>query len=146
MVVIVYVFGDYVGGYDYGDVVIGEFGDVVCIICIVCVDMVDIMCFMFVQIIVQCGEMICFEVVNSGYVWYEMMLGILVDFFVYVEQMCKYFEMEYVDGNVVIVDLGQYSEIVWYFMCIGLVEFVCLQFGYFEVGMCGVVQVCGNRF
>lgn len=59
----------------------------------------------------------------------------------YVELMKKFFEMEYVDVNMVYVKFGKSGEIVWQFIKVGEFQFVCLQLGYFEVGMVGKLIV-----
>ncbi|CAJ0821293.1 hypothetical protein LMG19087_04388 [Ralstonia wenshanensis] len=145
MTVIAHASGNHAGGHDHGDAAIGEPGDAARITRTVRVDMADTMRFTPAQIIVQRGETIRFEVVNSGHVRHEMTLGTPADLLAHAEQMRKHPEMEHADGNAVTVDPGQRGEIVWHFTRPGAVEFACLQPGHFEAGMRGAVQVRGNR-
>lgn len=105
VVFVMFVGGIYGGGYD--ELLIGEVGVVVNVICMIEVDVVDSMCFMFLNVLVKKGEIICFVIKNFGKVLYEFSFGMEKEFKEYYEVMKKNLGMEYEEVNKILFKFGK---------------------------------------
>lgn len=115
---------------------------------------------------VKVGEMVCFVLKNEGKLLYEFNLGDVVMYVEYQKEMLEMQQfgmfiligmvlmdysqmgygmvgmdygwmMKYDDFNSVLVELGKSVELIWIFVKVIWLEFVCNIFGYYQVGMVG---------
>ena len=105
------------------------------------VDMNDKMRFSPDTIQIQRGEVVRFEVKNSGKVMHEMVLGTLKELKEHAELMRKHPGMEHDEPYMAHVAPGKTEKIVWQFTKAGEFFYGCLVPGHFEAGMMGKVVV-----
>lgn len=105
------------------------------------IDMRDTMRFFPDLINIKQGETIRFEVLNSGKVLHEMVIGTKQELDAHAEMMKKHPNMEHDEAYMAHVDPGQKGEIVWLFNREGEFEFACLIPGHYEAGMRGKIRV-----
>lgn len=108
------------------------------------VDMSDDMRFKPETIEVKQGETIRFRVKNSGKIRHEMVIGTPEMLKQHYAMMMKMPGMQHAEDNMVTVDPGNTSELVWAFTRGGTVDFACLQPGHYDAGMKGQVRVAGR--
>ena len=108
------------------------------------ITMLDTMRFRPASIRVRAGETVRLVIHNAGKVKHELVLGTEQDLREHNAFMKKNPEMEHEDDNMVTVQAGQQSDIVWQFGKAGTVHFACLQPGHYEAGMKGVLTVKGR--
>ena len=105
------------------------------------VDMNDKMRFSPDTIQIKRGEVVRFEVKNSGKVMHEMVLGTLKELKEHAELMRKHPGMEHDEPYMAHVAPGKTEKIVWQFTKAGEFFYGCLVPGHFEAGMLGKVVV-----
>lgn len=105
------------------------------------IDMTDSMHFNPARIKIKQGDTIRFLVKNSGKIKHELILGSLKTLKEHGESMKNSPNMAHVEPNMVTVDPGQSSELIWQFTHIGKVHFACLQPGHYDAGMAGAILV-----
>lgn len=105
------------------------------------VTMNDAMRFSPAYIAVKRGEVIRFNVVNTGKLKHEMVIGSAAFLQEHAKLMQRFPEMEHAEPNQVTVPPGKSGVVIWQFDTAGTVNFACLQPGHFEAGMKGAVQV-----
>lgn len=105
------------------------------------IDMNDRMRFTPSTITVKRGETIRFEVVNSGKLLHEMVIGTEKELQEHAALMKKFPDMEHDEPYMVHVDPGKRGSMVWQFTKAGNFLFGCLIPGHFEAGMIGRIQV-----
>ena len=105
------------------------------------VDMSDKMRFSPETLQIKRGEVVRFEVKNSGKVLHEMVLGTLKELKEHAELMRKHPGMEHDEPYMAHVAPGKSEHIVWQFTQAGEFYYGCLIPGHFEAGMIGKVTV-----
>jgi uncharacterized cupredoxin-like copper-binding protein len=105
------------------------------------IDMRDTMRFSPNHITVKKGETVRFNVVNSGKVLHEMVIGTKKELDHHAEMMKKHPNMEHDEAYMAHVDPGKKGEIVWLFNREGEFDFACLIPGHYEAGMKGKIRV-----
>lgn len=110
----------------------------------VTITMLDSMRFSPATIRVRGGETVRFVVRNAGKVKHELVLGTQKDLDEHHAFMQKNPDMEHEDDNMVTVQPGHQSEIIWQFGRAGSVHFACLQPGHYGAGMRGLITVRGK--
>lgn len=110
----------------------------------VTITMLDTMRFSPASIRVRGGETVRFQIYNAGKVKHELVLGTQKDLRAHNAFMQKNPDMEHEDDNMVTVQPGQRSEIIWQFGKPGTVLFACLQPGHYDAGMKGQVTISGR--
>ncbi len=108
------------------------------------VEMTDQMRFSPVEIAVQRGETIRFEVINKGKLEHELVLGTLAGLKQHLEHMKQHAGAAHEEGdkrNEVEVAPGKRGIIGWQFTKAGEFYYGCLVPGHFEAGMIGKVLV-----
>ena len=144
-VVPAYASGDHAGGHPHGDSTrIGQAGQADKAKRPVTITMLDTMRFSPASIRVRGGETVRFIIHNAGKVKHELVLGTEKDLREHNAFMQKNPDMEHEDDNMVTVQPGQQSEIVWQFGKSGTVHFACLQPGHYDAGMKGLVTIKGK--
>lgn len=105
------------------------------------VDMNDRMRFSPDSIHIKRGEVVRFEVRNSGKVMHEMVLGTMNELKEHAELMRKHPGMEHDEPYMAHVAPGKTERIVWHFTKPGEFYYGCLIPGHFEAGMVGKLIV-----
>ena len=105
------------------------------------VDMSDKMRFSPEVLEIRRGEIVRFEVKNSGKVMHEMVLGTMKELKEHAELMKKHPGMEHDEPYMAHVAPGKRENIVWHFTKAGEFFYGCLIPGHFEAGMMGKVVV-----
>jgi uncharacterized cupredoxin-like copper-binding protein len=105
------------------------------------IDMNDRMRFNPATIQVKRGEVVRFEVKNSGKTMHEMVLGTMQELKEHAELMRKHPGMEHDEPYMAHVGPGKTGEIVWNFNRAGEFEFACLIAGHYQGGMVGTIKV-----
>jgi uncharacterized cupredoxin-like copper-binding protein len=137
-----YAGGDHAGGHHHGETGdIGHAGAAEKAKRTITIQMLDTMRFSPASIRVQGGETVRFVIHNVGKVKHELVLGTEADLREHNAFMQKNPEMEHEDDNMVTVQPGQRSEIIWQFGKTGTVHFACLQPGHYGAGMKGRVTI-----
>lgn len=119
----------------------GKTGDPKMVSRTIAVDMSDRMRFAPGTITVKQGETIHFEIMNSGKVLHEMVLGTMKDLQEHAKLMRKFPGMEHDEPYQAHVATGKKGEIIWQFTKSGVFHYGCLIPGHFEAGMVGRVEV-----
>lgn len=120
---------------------IGVPGDAKSVTRTIKVEMSDTMRFTPARIEIRRGETIRFEVVNTGKIPHEMMIGTAHELAEHAAEMKKFPEMEHDDPNAVSLEPGKTGEILWRFTKAGAFDFACLHPGHFDAGMQGRIIV-----
>ncbi|HYC48671.1 MAG TPA: cupredoxin family protein [Burkholderiales bacterium] len=105
------------------------------------VDMNDRMRFDPAELTVKRGEVVRFEVKNSGRTMHEMVLGTMKDLKEHAELMRKHPGMEHDEPYMAHVAPGKTERMVWQFTKAGQFYYACLVSGHFEAGMMGKITV-----
>ena len=105
------------------------------------VDMSDKMRFSPETLEIKRGEVVRFEVKNSGKVMHEMVLGTMKELKEHAELMRRHPGMEHDEPYMAHVAPGKRERIVWQFTQAGEFYYGCLIPGHFEAGMIGKVTV-----
>ena len=105
------------------------------------IDMSDKMRFNPGTIEVKRGEIVRFEVKNSGRTIHEMVLGTMQELQEHAELMRKHPGMEHDEPYMAHVAPGKTERIVWHFDKPGEFYYGCLIPGHFESGMVGRITV-----
>ena len=105
------------------------------------IDMRDTMRFSPELLTIKKGETIRFEVLNTGKVLHEMVIGTKQELDSHAELMKKHPNMEHDEAYMAHVDPGKRGEIVWLFNREGEFDFACLIPGHYEAGMKGKIRV-----
>ena len=105
------------------------------------VDMNDTMRFSPSTLEVKRGEVVRFQVKNSGKVMHEMVLGTMQELKEHAELMRKHPGMEHDEPYMAHVAPGKTERIVWHFTRVGEFYYGCLVPGHFEAGMIGRIVV-----
>jgi uncharacterized cupredoxin-like copper-binding protein len=105
------------------------------------VDMRDTMRFDPAALTVRRGEVVRFEVKNSGKTMHELVLGTLQELKEHAELMRKHPGMEHDEPYMAHVAPGRTERIVWQFTKPGEFYYGCLIPGHFEAGMMGRIVV-----
>lgn len=105
------------------------------------IDMSDKMRFSPSALEVKQGEVVRFEVKNSGKIMHEMVLGTMDELKKHAELMKKHPGMEHDEPYMAHVAPGKSETIVWHFTKPGEFYYGCLIPGHFEAGMIGKVVV-----
>ncbi|MGH8637825.1 MAG: cupredoxin domain-containing protein, partial [Burkholderiales bacterium] len=105
------------------------------------IDMADTMRYSPSQITVKRGEIIRFEVRNSGKVMHEIVFGTRQDLKAHAELMRKHPGMVHEEPYMAHVAPGRTERLVWQFTRPGAFYYGCLVPGHFEAGMIGKVIV-----
>ncbi|HEY4069459.1 MAG TPA: cupredoxin family protein [Burkholderiaceae bacterium] len=107
------------------------------------VSMTDAMRFTPSHVVVHEGQTLRFVVRNEGRLRHEFVLGSDAGLAAHAEMMKLHPDMHHSDPNMVTLEGGQTSEVIWRFTTDGSVGFACLQPGHFDAGMRGQVDVRG---
>ena len=105
------------------------------------VDMNDKMRFSPDSLEIKRGEVVRFDVKNSGKVMHEMVLGTMKELKEHAELMRKHPGMEHDEPYMVHVSPGKSENVVWHFTKAGEFYYGCLIPGHFEAGMIGKIVV-----
>ena len=105
------------------------------------VDMNDKMRFSPEALEIKRGEVVRFQVKNSGKVMHEMVLGTMTELKEHAELMRKHPGMEHDEPYMAHVAPGKTENIVWHFTKAGEFFYGCLIPGHFEAGMMGRIVV-----
>ena len=105
------------------------------------VDMSDRMRFTPAELTIKQGEIVRFEVRNSGRTLHEMVLGTMKELKEHADLMKKHPGMEHDEPYMAHVAPGKTGRIVWQFTQPGEFYYGCLIPGHFEAGMIGKVIV-----
>jgi uncharacterized cupredoxin-like copper-binding protein len=105
------------------------------------IDMNDRMRFNPATIQVKRGEVVRFEVKNSGKTMHEMVLGTMQELKAHAELMRKFPEMEHDEPYMAHVKPGRTETLAWQFTKPGEFFYGCLIPGHFEAGMIGRIIV-----
>lgn len=105
------------------------------------VDMNDKMRFVPGDLTVKLGEIVRFEVKNSGKVMHEMVIGTMAELKAHAELMRKHPGMEHDEPYMAHAAPGKTERIVWHFTKPGEFYYGCLVPGHFEAGMIGKIVV-----
>ena len=105
------------------------------------VDMNDRMRFEPAALTVKRGDVVRFDVRNSGRTMHEMVLGTMEELKEHAELMRKHPGMEHDEPWMAHVAPGKTGRIVWQFTTPGEFYFGCLVPGHFEAGMMGRIVV-----
>ncbi|MBM3344096.1 MAG: plastocyanin, partial [Betaproteobacteria bacterium] len=87
------------------------------------------------------GEIVRFNVKNSGKVMHEMVIGTMKELKEHAELMKKHPNMEHDEPYMAHVSPGKTQQIVWQFTKPGEFFYGCLLPGHFEAGMIGKIIV-----
>ena len=105
------------------------------------VDMSDTMRFRPGTLEIKRGEIVRFDVKNSGKMMHEMVLGTMKELKDHAELMRKHPGMEHDEPYMAHVAPGKTERIVWQFTQPGEFYYGCLVPGHFEAGMVGRIVV-----
>jgi uncharacterized cupredoxin-like copper-binding protein len=92
-------------------------------------------------ITLKAGDMVRFEVKNSGKTMHEMVLGTMEELKQHADLMRKHPGMEHDEPYMAHVAPGKTERIVWHFTKPGEFYYGCLIPGHFEAGMIGKITV-----
>ena len=109
------------------------------------IDMSDKMRFNPAQLTVKQGDIVKFEVKNSGKIMHELVLGTMKDLKEHAETMRKHPGMEHDEPYMAHVAPGKTETIVWHFTKAGEFNYGCLVAGHFEAGMLGKLTVTAAK-
>ena len=90
---------------------------------------------------VKQGDVVRFEVSNSGHTMHELVIGTRAELEEHAALMKKFPEMEHDEPYMAHVAPGKVQSIVWRFNRAGEFYFACLVPGHYEAGMVGKVVV-----
>ncbi|MBV7486477.1 plastocyanin/azurin family copper-binding protein [Bordetella sp. BOR01] len=135
--------GTHAGGHgdSHGAATIGKPGVAANVSRTIDVDMTDAMRFTPDRIEVKAGETIRFNVINSGRIRHEMVLGTEQDLGDHYQMMLDDPGMRHDEPNSISLAAGQAGDMVWHFDKAGQVRFACLEPGHYPAGMKGVVLI-----
>ncbi|WP_344799075.1 cupredoxin family protein [Litoribacillus peritrichatus] len=105
------------------------------------VGMFDTMTFSPEKVAIREGETVRFLITNEGKIPHEFVIGSKADLKAHAEMMRQMPKMKHAEENMVTLNPGQKSAIVWKFTTSGVVDFACLIPGHMEAGMTGVFNV-----
>ncbi|MEH6467928.1 MAG: cupredoxin family protein [Porticoccus sp.] len=105
------------------------------------ISMSDMMKFTPSDINVKQGETVRFLITNDGEIPHEFVIGLKDDLKSHAEMMRKMPDMKHAENNMVTLNTGQQSAIIWQFTEAGVVDFACLIPGHMEAGMVGQFTV-----
>jgi uncharacterized cupredoxin-like copper-binding protein len=105
------------------------------------IDMSDQMRFAPSELRIKQGEIVRFEVKNSGKTMHEMVLGTMEELKQHAELMRKHPGMEHDEPYMAHVAPAKIERIVWQFTKPGEFYYGCLIPGHFEAGMLGRIVV-----
>ena len=105
------------------------------------VDMNDKMRFSPETLELKRGDVVRFEVRNSGKTMHELVLGTMQELKEHAELMRKHPNMEHDEPYMAHVAPGKTERIVWHFTKAGEFYYGCLIPGHFEAGMIGKISV-----
>jgi uncharacterized cupredoxin-like copper-binding protein len=105
------------------------------------IEMSDTMRFTPSELTIRAGEIVRFDVKNSGKTMHEMVLGRIDDLKKHAELMQKFPDMEHDEPHMAHVAPGKTERIVWHFNKPGEFYYGCLIPGHFEAGMIGKIVV-----
>jgi uncharacterized cupredoxin-like copper-binding protein len=107
--------------------------------------MTDDMRFTPNTIVVKLGETVRFEVVNSGKVMHEMVIGTQKELDAHAAMMLKHPNMEHDEPYMAHVSPGGTESLVWQFNRPGNFHFACLIAGHYQAGMTGRITVSKTK-
>jgi uncharacterized cupredoxin-like copper-binding protein len=107
----------------------------------IAIDMSDAMRFTPAEIALKRGEVIRFEVRNSGQLMHEMVMGTMEDLKRHAAHMKEQPAMEHDEPNMLHVAPGGSGAMGWQFTRRGEFYYGCLVPGHFEAGMVGRIVV-----
>ena len=103
--------------------------------------MTDNMRFSPSEIVVKRGEIVRFDVTNSGKTMHEMVIGTMNELKEHAELMRSFPNMEHHEPYMAHVAPGRQGEIVWQFTKPGEFHYACLVPGHMEAGMVAKITV-----
>jgi uncharacterized cupredoxin-like copper-binding protein len=103
--------------------------------------MTDDMKFSPNQISVKKDETIRFQIVNSGKVMHEMVIGTKKELDEHAAMMLKHPNMEHDEPYMAHVEPGKSQDLIWQFNRAGEFDFACLIPGHYQAGMVGKIKV-----
>ena len=109
------------------------------------IDMSDAMRFTPASIEVKQGEVIRFDVANSGKLPHEMVIGTRKALEEHAAQMAKAPHAQHDATGMVNVAPGRKGEFTWHFNRVGEFDFACLVPGHLQAGMAGRIKVVPAR-
>ncbi|GLQ30260.1 cupredoxin domain-containing protein [Litoribrevibacter albus] len=101
----------------------------------------DAMKFAPSKIMVNSGETVRFFISNTGQIPHEFVIGDKKSMQAHAKMMRDMPNMKHDESNMVSLQPGQKSAIVWKFTQAGTVDFACLVPGHLEAGMTGEIMV-----
>lgn len=93
------------------------------------------------KIMVNSGETVRFFISNTGQIPHEFVIGDKQSMQAHAKMMRDMPNMKHDESNMVSLQPGQKSAIVWKFTQAGMVDFACLVPGHLEAGMTGEIMV-----
>ncbi|WP_255555635.1 cupredoxin domain-containing protein [Enterovibrio paralichthyis] len=105
------------------------------------VSMNDTMTFTPSQFSADVGETVRIFVKNEGKIPHELVIGSLDNMKNHAEMMRQMPNMQHQESNMITLQPGQMSALIWKFEEQGDVDFACLIPGHMEAGMVGKVSV-----
>ncbi|MBD1555719.1 cupredoxin family protein [Vibrio sp. S9_S30] len=129
------------GAKEAGKQIVGSAGNAADVTKTVSVSMKDTMTFTPSQFSVAAGETVRIFVKNDGKIPHELVIGSLESMKKHAEMMRKMPNMKHQESNMVTLQPGQMSALIWKFDEPGEVNFACLIPGHMEAGMVGKVIV-----
>ncbi len=105
------------------------------------VSMKDTMTFTPSQFSADAGETVRIFVKNEGKIPHELVIGSLDNMKNHAEMMRQMPNMQHQESNMITLQPGQMSALIWKFDEPGDVDFACLIPGHMEAGMVGKVSV-----
>jgi len=137
--------GTHTGGHGHDEAATGKPGQADKVSRTIKIDMSDDMRFKPATLQVRQGETIRFDILNSGKLKHEFVLGQEAELRQHYALMMKNPEMEHSEANMLTLAAGQSGEVLWQFSKAGQIDFACLQPGHYDAGMKGKVQVSKLR-
>ncbi|MDR9437038.1 MAG: cupredoxin family protein [Thiohalophilus sp.] len=89
----------------------------------------------------KAGETIRFEVMNTGKITHEMVIGTLDELKEHADMMEKMPGMAHTEPNMISLAPGEQGDLVWKFDNTGTFDFACLIPGHLEAGMSGRIKI-----
>lgn len=105
------------------------------------IEMSDTMRFSPSLLHVKRGDIVRFDVTNSGKTMHEMVLGTMEELRKHAELMRTQGGMEHGESHMAHIEPGRKQSLVWQFTNAGEFYYACLIPGHFEAGMIGKVVV-----
>ena len=105
------------------------------------VEMSDRMRYSPAALAVRRGDTVRFEIINTGKVLHEMVLGTEKELREHAELMKKFPNMEHDEPYMAHIDPGKRGTMIWQFTKAGNFLYGCLIPGHFEAGMVGRIEV-----